>query len=429
MALRAKRIHSSPAPSGSPANLVGITGQSESGNRDYTEGGTPVTSPKGALYRMQVMPSTARDPGHGIKPAADNSPAEYNRVGEQLLNVLMRKYGDPAKAWAAYNWGEGRVDRAVADHGAGWLSAAPAETRAYVAKNVAQIDGQGHAVNTPQEWDKDKVYRQIDTLAAKEGWDFERTDRAKRRADQVIGRDEELQARKERSADEQAISIVTQIGGGFTSINQLPRAVRESLSPEALARYTKIAEVNSKPKAPEANGPEVVALHRMAAGDSQDREKFAGVDLRKYQAFMTPAEYDELGKAQASAQAELKNPKEADSSSKIDAAITRAKNWEGVDVSKFTPGEAFRIRRYMQLRAGEETAGGKRLGDADYARFFRDAVRSQQGGGWFGGDARGSSFLSGNMRAVITRALQRNGVAPTEAKIRQYWERMGSPTE
>jgi hypothetical protein len=134
---------SQPSPHVQGADLVRamipITALTESRGTDFTLGNKPVTSPKGAKYAMQVMPATARNPGFGIKPAASDSPAEYDRVGQQLIAALTEKYGDPAKAWAAYNCGTGRVDHALTKHGDGWLAALPAETRSYVEKNCAAL--------------------------------------------------------------------------------------------------------------------------------------------------------------------------------------------------------------------------------------------------------------------------------------------------
>ena len=95
-------------------------------------------SPKGARGVMQLMPGTARDPGYGITPAADDSEAENRRVGQQYLDAMFRKYGDKKTALMAYNWGPGNVDK--------WIKAGkpadrvPAETRNYVAKVLGGKD-------------------------------------------------------------------------------------------------------------------------------------------------------------------------------------------------------------------------------------------------------------------------------------------------
>ena len=118
---------------GSMDSLLSLTGAAESRNRDFNTDGSPVVSPAGARYRMQVMPATARDPGFGIRPAADDSPAEYNRVGRELLGKLIGKYdGDVRKALAAYNWGSGNVDKIVAQaakDGVDWFSKLPTGRR------------------------------------------------------------------------------------------------------------------------------------------------------------------------------------------------------------------------------------------------------------------------------------------------------------
>jgi soluble lytic murein transglycosylase len=125
-----------------PNRLDAITAQSESGNRDYYSNGRPVTSPAGALFGMQVMPETARDPGFGLRPANPENPADMNRLGREYRAAMERRYGgDPAKMWAAYNAGPGRLDAAIRSHGENWLQAMPAETRDYVQNNLRQLRG------------------------------------------------------------------------------------------------------------------------------------------------------------------------------------------------------------------------------------------------------------------------------------------------
>lgn len=134
---------------GALSSMVGITAMTESGNRDYAPGGGILTSPKGAQGAMQTMPGTQTDPGFGVAPARDGSMAEKNRVGRDYLAAMVSRYGDPAKAWAAYNAGPGRVDAALERGGENWLSMMPAETRAYVAKNVRQLGGGQGGASAP----------------------------------------------------------------------------------------------------------------------------------------------------------------------------------------------------------------------------------------------------------------------------------------
>lgn len=126
------------ASSGFPVSgnqLDRVTIQSESA------GNPNAISPKGAMGLWQVMPATARDPGFGITPW-NGQREDLNRVGAQYRRKMESRYGgDLAKMWAAYNWGPGAVDKAVAKHGANWLAHAPAETRAYVARNLRAVRG------------------------------------------------------------------------------------------------------------------------------------------------------------------------------------------------------------------------------------------------------------------------------------------------
>ncbi|UCR74933.1 hypothetical protein Fifi44_00064 [Erwinia phage Fifi44] len=111
-------------------DMIDLVRNLESGGQDFDAHGNPVTSSSGAKYSMQVLPSTARDPGYGIRPAANDSPEEYNRVGREKLDAMMKRYGgDWRKANAAYTDGEGTVDSAIKQYGNDWLSHMPSQAQ------------------------------------------------------------------------------------------------------------------------------------------------------------------------------------------------------------------------------------------------------------------------------------------------------------
>lgn len=86
---------------GLPPEFVQSVALVESGFR------TDAVSPKGALGVMQLMPGTAKTLGADPHDTAQNIDA-----GTRLLRELLLKYdGDVVKALAAYNAGEGAVDR------------------------------------------------------------------------------------------------------------------------------------------------------------------------------------------------------------------------------------------------------------------------------------------------------------------------------
>lgn len=136
-----------------------LAGQ-ESGDRQFTDDGSLVTSNKGATGRFQVMPGTGPEAAKlaGLKwdpelfsrkrtgdPVKDKEAEDYNRkLGEAYFGEQLRvNGGDVAKALAAYNGGPGRLKDAVAkakaegDSG-GWLKHMPPETRDYVPSVLAR---------------------------------------------------------------------------------------------------------------------------------------------------------------------------------------------------------------------------------------------------------------------------------------------------
>lgn len=137
---------SAPAP-----QLADIVQNIESNGKRFDANGQLLTSNKGAQGEMQVMPGTSRDPGFGVAPAKDGSPEELARVGRDYIAAMQTRYGDDAKALAAYNAGPGAVDAAVKMHGDAWLDHLPDETQKYVAKGMKQADAAGlaHAASDP----------------------------------------------------------------------------------------------------------------------------------------------------------------------------------------------------------------------------------------------------------------------------------------
>lgn len=131
----AQSLHNAQAREYGGRNLDYVTMMGESA------GNPNAVSSAGARGRMQVMPSTARDPGFGIRPS-NGSAADDERVGREYRAAMQKRYGgDLDKMWAAYNWGPGNLDRAIAQFGAGWLGAAPAETRSYITGNLRRLGG------------------------------------------------------------------------------------------------------------------------------------------------------------------------------------------------------------------------------------------------------------------------------------------------
>lgn len=114
--------------------------QVESGGREG------LVSRAGAQGVMQVMPNTQKDPGFGVRPARDDSPAELERVGVDYFNAMKSKYGNDTLAAIAYNMGPAKTDAWLKKGGN--FKDLPRETQEYIPKVYlaqAQMDRQSGA--------------------------------------------------------------------------------------------------------------------------------------------------------------------------------------------------------------------------------------------------------------------------------------------
>tara|TARA_R110000868_G_scaffold153445_1_gene378844 strand:- start:43 stop:2352 length:2310 start_codon:yes stop_codon:yes gene_type:complete len=108
----------------------------ESGGRQSS------VSPKGAIGVSQIMPSTGPEAaalaGEPWSLERLKTDADYNlKLGKAYFNDLVKTFGDPTVAAAAYNAGKGRVAEALKvseKTGRNWVSLLPPETQNYVRK-------------------------------------------------------------------------------------------------------------------------------------------------------------------------------------------------------------------------------------------------------------------------------------------------------
>ena len=114
---------------GLPAGLLDKVWATESGR------GSNMNSPKGAQGHFQFMPPTAKQ--YGLK-----NPYDFNESSDAAArmyrDLLQANGGDVRKAAAAYNWGQGNLNKKG-------LSAAPTETLNYINKVTGGIPGASSA--------------------------------------------------------------------------------------------------------------------------------------------------------------------------------------------------------------------------------------------------------------------------------------------
>lgn len=282
-----------PATGSAPTfeRLAAITVQSESG------GNPNAVSPVGARGLMQVMPATARDPGYGIKPS-NGSQADDVRVGREYLAKMQEIYGgDLSKMWAAYNAGPGRVDDAVRKHGSNWLANMPAETRAYVAKNVAQVGGATTAepgapgVAADPRLDSRQMRAAVDAyVAANPGLSERRVQALYAAADQAVNVARADRAQAEQDADRRLLDWIDQNKPGpddLTSMADVPAAIligtspgtRANLQQRVQAAQSRIETRNQKIADARAEEIETAAVFELY---TMTDDQLARTDMRQY---------------------------------------------------------------------------------------------------------------------------------------------------
>ncbi len=125
----------------------------ESGGKHINADGSVVTSSEGAQGRFQLMPATGKELAAKRGVRYDPKDEQQNALlASDYANELYGKYGSETLAGAAYNWGQGRVDKLIdkiGDPRKGEVSETefirnlPAETRGWLAryrKNKTGLD-------------------------------------------------------------------------------------------------------------------------------------------------------------------------------------------------------------------------------------------------------------------------------------------------
>lgn len=130
---------------GVPSTLISAMMAAESTGEQTDASGRIITSKKGALGLLQLMPGTAKE--MGVDPA---DPIQNIDGGAKYLSKMLDKYGNEPMALAAYNAGPGNVDAALrkakeANDSANWMKylPKPEETIPYVTKILRMADIRG----------------------------------------------------------------------------------------------------------------------------------------------------------------------------------------------------------------------------------------------------------------------------------------------
>ena len=127
---------------GLPAGLLSTMGFHESGFDPNA------VSSAGARGVMQFMPATAQE--YGIDP--HDTPAAINAAGKKMSGLINYYKGDISKAIAAYNFGEGNVDKTIARAGDNWQDELPPETQVYLSRILGGQEATTTQANTNNQY-------------------------------------------------------------------------------------------------------------------------------------------------------------------------------------------------------------------------------------------------------------------------------------
>jgi len=105
-----------------------------------------VNKKSGATGILQFIPKTAKE--YDIDPRDPH--ASINAAGKKMAGLVKYYNGDVTKAVAAYNYGEGNLNKAIRKAGDNWMSAIPEETQGYLS-NILGGRPQQAQTQTPQE--------------------------------------------------------------------------------------------------------------------------------------------------------------------------------------------------------------------------------------------------------------------------------------
>lgn len=225
-----------------------------------------------------------------------------------------------------------------------------------------------------------KNYDQAAVLASIDGrrdWSFEKKQLVKTYARSEMAKAEAALSDQYQDAAEQAAVYIGKAGGKITSVNALPRSIRDRMSPKALADLGQnIRAANEAAAEAKPNGSSVQELNVMRFNDP---DKFMQMDLvSAYYGKVTPAEMDTARTMQAQMKAEARKPVPSWSPREgIVSALNFQKKVGGLELNTAQEG---RVLADMEFEARALKKAGK---DPDYdllaQKYSRRVMTSADG--------------------------------------------------
>nr|WP_282959184.1 transglycosylase SLT domain-containing protein [Azoarcus sp. L1K30] len=431
----------------------------ESNGKQFDANGQPLTSSAGAIGIAQVMPDTAPEAAKLAGLAWDEkryrTDADYNyAIGKAYFAEKLRENsGDLAKAYAAYNAGQGRLQEGMKKareegDSAAWLDYMPAETRDYVTKNMKEYGAGGGAHQRPTLADMKAELRAHPQIAGNPA-----RLRAAESALESQFKDIEAAAKQmEDDATDAAYKALYQNGG---RMEQLPVDVRAKIPGDKLNAVMNFAQSIAKnggathdPKA----WAQIVSLPRSdlaAMTPAKFYEQFRPVlddaHLEKGYALIADAQGNATDK-HLDIITTASRIKQAAIEGGILPATGKANDKEVLSFAQFERVVDERVRQFEQVDLGGKRKANSQelqqivdrtmLDKVYVAEWGRDPQKpvaliapEQMDKAYVnvGGREVRLSSIPPNQRALIASKMQARGIPVTEQQIAELWVAAGRP--
>lgn len=416
----------------------------ESGGKQFSKDGTPLTSPKGAIGIAQVMPATAPEAAKMAGLEWDENryktdPAYNKAIGlAYFQKQLQTNGGDLAKSYAAYNAGPGALQEAIkkADRSVSlnkndptvpvkqWIDFLPLETRNYVAKNMKEYDaGQGQAAR-PTFAEIDEKLRADPRLANSPS----RYKVARVEAERMF--EEQTKAIKQREDESVAAAMraVVENGGRYSD---LPASVRAAIPPKEIDNVIGFAQKIAK--GDDTTSPWLYNKLTSNPGQLASMSDDAFYALRRE---LSEADFKHFSQERAKASGKSVSGASGDlNTGAIKQTLDERLRMLQIDPSPKDDGgsDAARIggiRRFVdQYFYAAQRESGKKFSDAEVAQHIDTLfAKNAEFRGWFSsksGPMLGmkAGDLPGDVKDNLKAAFKRQGIdSPTDAQLMNaYW--------
>ncbi len=181
------------------------------------------------------------------------SPEEQQAV---LPTLLLRYKDDAARSWAAAALGPDKLDALIAQHGDGWYPALPEDVRVDVAQHIAFLGARGSKRALPAD-----PAAAATRIVNQPGIDAERRQKALDELNWRMMQADQTRQKASTNAAAEADALANELGESFTSIAQIPPAVRRDLSKDAVDRLVVRATRNMNDQSLAGN-PDVLPTTR-----------------------------------------------------------------------------------------------------------------------------------------------------------------------